>query len=90
MLAAMEEVRFIQAGRSEVVLESLGDSSVNLSLRVWIDEAGDEARAHVECREAAKLALDAAGIQIPHPHLQLFVEKVEDPAVESLRRALAG
>jgi len=30
--------------------------------------------------EASKLALDAAGIQIPYPHLQLFVEDI-DPRV---------
>jgi len=27
--------------------------------------------------EASKLALDAAGIQIPYPHLQLFLDSVE-------------
>lgn len=30
--------------------------------------------------EASKVAPDAAGIQIPYPHLQLFVEDV-DPRV---------
>ncbi len=28
--------------------------------------------------EACKFALDEAGIEIPFPHLQLFVENVED------------
>ena len=35
--------------------------------------------------EAAKRALDAAGIQIPFPHLQLFWEDVEDRVVRKLR-----
>lgn len=29
-------------------------------------------------REASKLALDAAGIQIPYHHLQLFIESADD------------
>ena len=28
--------------------------------------------------EASKIALDAAGIQIPYHHLQLFVENVDE------------
>lgn len=88
LLAALEGQELILPGRSEVVLESLGDSSVNLSLRVWVDEPSKEPRAHVACLEAGKLALDAAGIQIPYPHLQLFLERLEEPAVEGLRRAL--
>jgi hypothetical protein len=42
--------------------------------------------------EACKLALDGAGIQIPYPHLQLFVEKVEDRVWDKLGRlpAVAG
>lgn len=90
ILEAIEGVELIRPGRSEVVLASLGDSSVNLSLRVWVDDPQKETHAHFACLEAAKLALDAAGIQIPYPHLQLFLERLEEPAVEGLRRALAG
>jgi small conductance mechanosensitive channel len=62
----------------DVVVEELGDSSVNLLVRVWIDDAEDVPGAHFRTIEAAKLALDEAGIQIPYPHLQLFVDDVED------------
>jgi small-conductance mechanosensitive channel len=34
--------------------------------------------------EASKLALDAAGIQIPFPHLQLFWDEVEDRVIQKL------
>ena len=35
--------------------------------------------------EAGKRALDAAGIQIPFPHLQLFWDDVEQRVVEKLK-----
>ena len=63
---------------SDVVLDSLGNSSVDLRLRVWIGDASREQPVTYGVLEAAKQALDAAGIQIPFPHLQLFVDKVED------------
>lgn len=62
----------------DVVAEELGGSSVNLRLRVWITSADDERRTYFQLVERSKLALDAAGIQIPFPHLQLFVDDVED------------
>lgn len=34
--------------------------------------------------EACKVALDEAGIEIPFPHLQLFVENVSDQALRGL------
>jgi small-conductance mechanosensitive channel len=51
---------------------------VDLEVRVWIAEASKEKPVHARVVEAAKVALDAAGIEIPFPHLQLFVEQVED------------
>ncbi len=62
---------------TDVVVEELGNSSVNLIVRVWIDDADDLQRTQFAVMEASKLALDAAGIQIPFPHLQLFVDNVE-------------
>ena len=62
----------------DVVVEELGDSSVNLKIRMWIDAAEDRQRTYFKAIEAAKLALDEAGIEIPFPHLQLFVDDVED------------
>lgn len=62
----------------DVVVEELGGSSVNLLVRVWIRSADDERRTFFQLVERSKLALDAAGIQIPFPHLQLFVDDVEE------------
>jgi small-conductance mechanosensitive channel len=74
----------------EVVVTELGGSSVNLSVRVWIDEGKDEQRTFARVLETAKLALDAAGIQIPYPHLQLFVDDVEERVVEKLGALTGG
>jgi small conductance mechanosensitive channel len=62
----------------DVVATSLGDSSVNLQVRVWIDDASDEIPITGRLLEACKVALDEAGIEIPFPHRQLFIEQVND------------
>jgi len=62
----------------ETVVVGLGGSSVDLEVRVWIDQAPEQEQISARIVEASKLALDAAGIQIPFPHLQLFVDDVED------------
>ena len=79
LLAAVREIDTVKSEPApDVVVEELGDSSVNLQLRVWIDDAKDRQATYFAAMEAAKLALDEAGIQIPFPHLQLFVDDVED------------
>jgi small-conductance mechanosensitive channel len=62
----------------DVVARGLGDSSVNLEVRVWTDDPSQERRLFFEVLEASKVALDQADIQIPFPHLQLFVDDVSD------------
>lgn len=64
----------------EVVATSLGDSSVNLQAMVWIADASRERVTHFAVIEESKKALDAAGIEIPFPHMQLFIEDVKEKA----------
>lgn len=82
----------ISSPEPDVVTEELGGSSVNLQVRVWIGDASVEQPVYYRTMEATKLALDAAGIQIPYPHLQLFVENVEERVWKDLARlpALTG
>ncbi len=61
-----------------VTVVALADSSVNLSVSVWVESAEDELSVQYELLEACKLALDDAGIEIPFPHLQLFVEDIKN------------
>lgn len=67
-----------------VVVLECGDSSINLEMRVWIQDANQGAGVKVDVMEAAKLALDKAGIEIPFPHLQLFVDDVKPPVWEKM------
>jgi len=60
-----------------VIVKDLGDSSVNMQLRFWIENPAQQFAFLWEYTEKAKKALDAAGIEIPFPHLQLFVENTE-------------
>lgn len=62
----------------DVVVTACGSSSVDLDVRVWVDDAGLERPTFHLVMERCKLALDRAGIQIPYPHLQLFVDSVEE------------
>lgn len=59
-----------------VLLKSLGDSSMNLEVKVWItpDNLDVQPRIMADILEQMKEALDAAGIEIPFPHLQLFID----------------
>ncbi|MBF0278817.1 MAG: mechanosensitive ion channel family protein [SAR324 cluster bacterium] len=69
--------RILRDPASEVLVKSLGDSSVNLELRFWIEDSINKNPLTWEYTEKCKLALDAAGIEIPYPHLQLFLEQTE-------------
>lgn len=62
-----------------VLVEELGSSSVNLVMLAWIepDTIAREPVVSAELIEAAKEALDAADIQIPFPHLQLFIDDAQ-------------
>jgi len=74
---------------AEVVVEACADSSVNLLVRVWVNQASTRQSVNFEVIEASKRALDAAGIEIPFPHLQLFWDDVENRVVDKLS-PLAG
>ncbi len=90
ILAAVRELDGVAGEPTpSVVVDGLGDSSVDLLVRVWIEEAKDEQPVYYRVIEASKLALDEAGIQIPYPHLQLFVDDVEDRVLEKAARVPA-
>jgi len=74
----LEEVskfdKILQHPAPEVIVESLGDSSINLVVQAWVADAEDEMFALFTITEMSKKALDAAHIQIPFPHMQIFME----------------
>jgi small conductance mechanosensitive channel len=76
----------LQEPAPDMVVKQLGSSSVDLIIRVWIENARYEMPVYYRVMEASKLALDAAGIQIPYHHLQLFIESVDDKIWEKAGR----
>ena len=59
----------------QVVVTELGDSSVNMALRVYLKNPKLEVPVRFEYTEKVFGALGEAGIEIPFPHLQLFIDE---------------
>ena len=76
ILMAHKEVLQRESLAPRVMVESLSASSVDLKIQVWItpDNLDVQPRIIAELRERVKQALDDAGIEIPFPHLQLFID----------------
>jgi len=86
LVEATKELPHVGSRGVDVVVEGLGGSSVDLLVRAWTDEARYQQPLHFAVVEASKKALDKAGIEIPFPHLQLFVDDVREPVWEGLAR----
>ncbi|MFW6011989.1 MAG: mechanosensitive ion channel family protein [Desulfosalsimonas sp.] len=72
-----EDNRIMENPGPTVLVTSLGDSSVNLEMRFWTTDSLMKYSLMWEYIEKVKVALDKAGIEIPFPHMQLFVEETE-------------
>jgi small conductance mechanosensitive channel len=91
LVEAMAEVQDVMKDPlPDVVVEACGSSSVDLKLRVWIRDAASRQSVYYAAMESGKRALDAAGIQIPFPHLQLFWDDIEQSVVEKLGALRSG
>lgn len=60
---------------SDVIVSELDDSSVNLRLRMFVADAQLEYPLRFEYLEKIREALGAADIEIPFPHVQLFIDE---------------
>ena len=58
----------------QVAVAELGDSSVNLVVRPWVN-GGDYWPVRFELMEAIKNGLDEAGIEIPFPQMDVHMDK---------------
>ena len=75
MLATLEgDGRILSEPEPVVIVTDLGDSSVNLQLRFWTEDPLLKLPLQWEYTEKCKKALDEARIEIPFPHLQLFLD----------------
>lgn len=62
---------------AKVVVRRLGDSSVDMILRFYITDTVLEIPLQAEYTEKVFVALKAANIEIPFPHLQLFIDEAK-------------
>lgn len=58
--------KILESPAPEILVDSLGDNSVNFQCRVWVDPK-DAFKTKYQIYEAAKKAFDKAGISIPFP-----------------------
>lgn len=68
-----------------VVVTGLNDSSVGMELRLFLRDAGDMMAVRFDYTEKVRNALRDAGIEIPFPHLQLFIDGAEGLQKASIR-----
>jgi small conductance mechanosensitive channel len=60
-----------------VIVTEMGDSSVNMRLRLFLKNPKQEVPVRWEYTEKVREALREADIEIPFPHLQLFVDETK-------------
>ena len=69
-----EDARILKDPAPEVYVGALADSSVNLTLRFWAENANFWA-AHFHVMETLKLRFDQEGIEIPFPQRDIHMKK---------------
>ncbi len=67
-----EEPRGLNEPESLVAVSELGDSSVNFTVRIWVN-ASDYWPTYFDLTEKVKLTLDKEGISIPYPQQDVHV-----------------
>lgn len=82
--------RIASTPEPKVVVTELGDSSVNMELRFYLADAKSEVPMRFEYIEKAKRALDEQDIEIPFPHMQLFIDEAKGFEKSSLFRGGDG
>lgn len=77
--AAMKPARVVDSPAPVCWIVEFGDSSINFDLRFWIKDAeGGVANIRGEVLLSLWDAFKENGIQIPYPHREVFVHKVND------------
>ena len=73
MQVLTEQAEVLKTPAPTVDVSALADSSVNFAVRPWV-KTEDYWTVYFNTLEKAKIALDAAGIEIPYPH-QVEIQK---------------
>lgn len=78
LLKVSKDKRVLSDPAPFVFVDSLGDSAVVLCLRSWV-RGSEWWQSNVDFREAAKIELDQAGVEIPFNQLDLYVREMPAP-----------
>lgn len=76
--------------KSDVVVTELNDSSVDMQLRLFIKDVANAMPMRREYVEKILVALKKEGIEIPYPHLQLFIDEAKGLESDYLAGLLRG
>ncbi|MEJ2656032.1 MAG: mechanosensitive ion channel family protein [Desulfobacterales bacterium] len=84
ILSVADSVDWIsKSPEPKVVVRSFGESSVDLQLRVWIDDARKRMDTISHVTDKIKATFDQHGIEIPYPKRDITVTRRAAPSVES-------
>lgn len=72
-----DDKRLAPGMEHRVVTTKLNDSSVDLELRLFVTDPAFALPARFDYTERIRKALGEAGIEIPFPHLQLFIDEAQ-------------
>ena len=72
-----EDSRTLADPAHQIVISSLGDSSVNITVRVWVN-ASDYWGLFFDLTEKVKLTFDQENISIPFPQRDVHVHQIKD------------
>jgi small conductance mechanosensitive channel len=72
-----DEDRVLSEPSPSVVVTEMDDSSVNMALRFYIRDPSQEVPIRWEYTEKVRETLREAGIEIPFPHRQLFLDEAK-------------
>lgn len=74
-----EDPRILNEPAPSLIVTGLGDSSVDLELRLWVEDPMQMFSLQWEYTEKCKRALDEAGIEIPFPHMHVVFDEPGGP-----------
>lgn len=78
ILAVAQEAKWIaDEPKPKVVVRKFGESSVDLQLRVWINDARQRMKTISHITDKVKAVFDEEGVEIPYPKRDIYVHQVE-------------
>jgi small conductance mechanosensitive channel len=65
----------LQDPAPDLIVRDLGESGMEMQLRVWLDDMSKEQRVRYKLNEEVRKALGDAQIEIPYPHRTIIMKK---------------